>query len=131
MSIKIHRSLRERCFGDLEGCTLEEIPTELEEKFVQAKSLPMKEYMHFKSTEKHESYAELHARLNPFLFEIHQKHPDEHVLLVTHNGVLKTIIMANNLMPGRDWYLDNCAYITVSINASGMKLLHSSGISAR
>jgi broad specificity phosphatase PhoE len=130
LSIKLSENLRERCFGILEGMIREELPPEIEQKVKTMKSLSRHEYVYFKLTECHESFGELYSRVFPFLLTIHQNHPGENILIVTHAGVIRALLLMHQLLPGKEWSIANCSHIVVKISGEEVSLVNHYGIEA-
>lgn len=119
-----HSSLRERNFGSLEGKHRSELDTLLQAHAVQTEL----ETVQFKPCALSESIVELYQRVNPYLFNIVKRHPSQKILIVTHHGVIRSLIWHHKLMPGLNWNMGNCAWLRVAFDQNDLKLLEHQGI---
>ncbi len=90
LAVKSTELLRERNFGEYEGKHVAIFRQELNER---AKNLTAEERHHLKLVADMESDAEVISRLITFLRETAVAYPGEKVLLVTHSGVIRILLL--------------------------------------
>ncbi len=95
LPITIYEELREIAFGSLEGKTLAEVHKEL-----KLESTSSKEKFLQKIVPDMESGKETVDRVLPTLLTIANRHPDEDILIVTHGGVIHSLL---SHLAGFDW----------------------------
>ncbi len=105
--IRIHPGLRERCFGRFEGLT-----------YAQVDDLHPEEALRWKQREPAwappggESQTQVFERVHAALSAIAAAHPGEHIVIVTHGGVLDVfyrLATGQGISAARNWDLGNCA----------------------
>jgi len=114
--------LRERHYGFFQGLTYEEAERQHPEFYRRFKERELD--MAF--PERGESLAEFARRVHEALYEIAQRHPDEHVLVVTHGGVLDIvyrIVSGEPLEAPRKVAIPNAALNWVAHDAGHWELL--------
>jgi broad specificity phosphatase PhoE len=100
LEVRFDRRLRERSFGAWEGLTMEEI----ESRFAEP-------YRRWRTGESHgaedaEPFEAFGARVQEFLEDIVERHPDETVLVIAHGGAIRVI---HALAAGMDYVRDHRA----------------------
>jgi len=85
--------LREGSFGSLEGKTYSEVHEQFASQIEKRKQLTYLEQLHFKIIPDEEAWIEVVERALPLLEEIAEKHLEEDVLIITHGGVIRTLIV--------------------------------------
>jgi uncharacterized phosphatase len=85
--------LHEGSFGILEGQTIDAVRNAYADRIRIFEGLANQEKLKFKITPCAESGFEVVQRVLPRLEEIALRHPDEHVLVVTHGGVIRSLIV--------------------------------------
>lgn len=93
--ILIERDLREGTFGSLEGQSYAE-----HSPWEDLHHLSHKERLHHKWVKDQESAHEVMERVIPCLKKIALEHQDTDVLVVTHGGVMRTLLA---VVEGQDW----------------------------
>lgn len=101
-SVEQYPDLKEGCYGSLEGKTFAEIETEFGFRFDLAthQSLSNTEKLHYKIVPDMESGFEVVQRVLPVLEIIAERHLGEDVLIVTHGGVIRALLVH---LAGHDW----------------------------
>jgi len=92
---KIHLldTLKEGSFGQLEGKSYEEVHIQYASSIEARKKLSARDKLHFKLIPDEESWHEVLERVLPTLEEIAKRHEGEEVLVVTHGGVIRTLLV--------------------------------------
>lgn len=66
----------------------------------------------------------VYQRITGFIHQAHQEHSGKNILVVTHNGVMKSLFMADAAFRGADieyrsFDLGNCAVVVLEVDAQG------------
>lgn len=93
LSIKPLAALNEGSFGSLEGKTSQEMEEEYSLQIQKRSQLSKEEVFHFKLTPDQESWFEVLQRVVPTLETIANTHLGKDVLVVTHGGVIRTLLV--------------------------------------
>jgi len=116
-----HTGLRERCFGEFEGQTW----NELETRFPQETQAWRKRVPDF-APPGGESLLQLQTRVVAAVTELAARHPGEQVLMVAHGGVLDILYRAATrleLQAPRSWELTNTAINRLLWSPEGLSLV--------
>lgn len=137
-SIKLDERLHEKWYGPFEGASegeyagvklKEETEIPLLETFAQKFA--------FQAHPEIESMQDIHARISNFLEYLIQEHQGKNILVATHNGVMKSLFMADAAMRGfdveyRSFDLGNCSVLVMEINTeSEIKVVATNGLKFR
>lgn len=93
LHVGIHNELQELHFGHLEGKTFDEVSTLCAQEIAFASKLPSTERIGYRLVPGQESGHEMLARILPVLQSIAKTHPNKRVLIVTHGGVIRTLLI--------------------------------------
>lgn len=84
--------LKEAGYGHLEGSTFYEIQEKLGDRLAIAENLSHSERLKFRIVEGQESLEEIALRASSCLIQIAKRHLGEEVVVVTHGGVIRSMI---------------------------------------
>lgn len=87
-------NLQEGCYGELEKKTMEDAHNQYISSYAQFLSLPTLEKLHYKTVPSQESGLEVLLRVLPILESIGSKHKEEDILIVTHGGVIRYLLIS-------------------------------------
>ncbi len=123
--IELFTQLKETCYGGLEGKTFAEIEAQYGHRFDLAThhGLSNLEKLHYKFVPDVESGYEVIQRVLPALELIAQKHLDDDVLIVTHGGVIRALLVH---LANHDWSstkIQNGQVVTFLYEESCIKIL--------
>lgn len=85
--------LAETAFGEMEGQTIDLFQSRYADRIARHQTLPKAEKLHFPLVPGAESPYEVLERVMPVLRNLAYKHKDENVLIVTHGGVIKNLLI--------------------------------------
>lgn len=108
LKIELREGLRELGFGRLEGKTGKEIQELCSLELAYATKLPSTERMNYKLVPDQESGTDVLGRVLPCLHDIAGKHIGETVLIVTHGGVIRTLLIHFAQFPWEKTHIPNC-----------------------
>lgn len=102
LQVEQFADLKEGCYGSLEGKTFSEIEAQFGYRMDLAKhhELSNQEKLHYRLVPDAESGFEVTQRVIPVLEQIAQKHLDQDVLIVTHGGVIRALLV---YLADHDW----------------------------
>lgn len=105
--------LRERSFGKYEGTSRDIFRAENKELIKQYEALSKAEQWKFKYADDMESNEEVEKRLLPFLREVAVTYAGATILVVTHGGVVRTLLrhLGSDLADG---IINNTAYLKLA-----------------
>lgn len=125
LTVKIDSQLRERSFGKYEGMPVNEFLS----LYKDFKSLTPEEKFHYKLDENEESFAEGYARFSKTLLEINEQYPGKTVLIVTHGGMIRGLLIKNGYGDfNKVGDMDNCGYVKVLSNGKTFKIIAVAGL---
>lgn len=93
LEIQTHSSLVELSFGPLEGKIVHDVHAEYPDRVSLRQSLKNQEQLAFKIVPGVESGTEAVQRVLPALLDIAQAHIDQDVLIVTHGGIIHSLLV--------------------------------------
>ncbi|MBL8029816.1 MAG: histidine phosphatase family protein [Candidatus Doudnabacteria bacterium] len=93
LAVNTKKLLRERHFGKYDGRPAEEFRRENEHLFEKINSLPEEERRKMRFGENYESEEEVGGRTVQILREIAVTYPGQNVLVVTHGGVMRSLLI--------------------------------------
>lgn len=119
------KRLHERFYGPYEGAT-HEVVVPLRKKEIDEIALlkTFSQKFAYKAHPEMESIESVYMRVSHFLAEITAKHAQKTIFIAAHNGVLKSLVMADAARRGydlefRQFDLANCALIVLEIDPHG------------
>lgn len=121
-------ALRERSAGKLDGIHLAQLK-ELTRPFFESAHARIKDtYFNTPWHPELESSASVFKRVTQFLYSHVSTYHTQTVLVVSHGGVMRTLLDHFSFLPGERWVVDNCGFLKVRIDSQGLHLLDSQGI---
>jgi len=127
-SVEAHRALREVSYGQIEGQLWKEFRLHYKEKISEYEGLSWEERKKFKYTETSESYGEVLDRVIPFLHGLCTQNTLQHMMVVTHGGVIKALIAELTGADDRRVHTKNTGFMTLSFTDGNLVLEDSKGI---
>ncbi|MCX6990894.1 MAG: histidine phosphatase family protein [Chlamydiae bacterium] len=127
-SVEMHPSLREVSFGSIEGMLWEDFRLEYKEKILAYESLSWEERKKFRYTDTSETYGEALARVLPFLQDLCLQSASQHILVITHGGVMKALLAELAGFDDRKVRSQNTGFLTLKFKQGCLVLDHSQGI---
>ena len=125
-NIEITPLLRERCFGPWEGRLTFELQGHLRANFDVA-SMDRDEYLALRWAEGVESYGDVYRRIEAWfrsvLLDCSINQSDGPMLVVSHGGVLRSILCSLNYQSGCRWEVANTAFLRLRMHADGQIVL--------
>lgn len=123
--------LRERNGGKLEGLDTEQVDQAIRSFFLSEQSLIKETYFNSAWHPEFETSQSILLRITSFLFPIIPNYHEQIVLVVTHGGVLRTLLDHLSFMPGQRWVVANCGFIKIRVEQETLWLLESHEVSQR
>lgn len=127
-SVQRHSALREVHYGKIEGLLWKEFRKEYQEKISQYEALSWQERKQFRYTETSESYGEVIDRVVPFLHELCMQNISQHMMIVTHGGVIKALLAELMGADDRKVHSKNTGYVTLAFHAGRLEVDEIQGI---
>lgn len=125
LKVKTSELLRERNWGRYDGKKAQIFREECRELIEKFQSLSQKEQWNFKYFEEIESFAEIHARFLMFLGETAVAYRGRNILIVSHQDMLKSMLMNLGKAPQR---IGNSAMIKILSDGVNIVLEETDGI---
>ncbi|MFI0435649.1 MAG: histidine phosphatase family protein [Parachlamydiaceae bacterium] len=123
LRVKASPALRERSAGTLEGVNKHIFDEKIRPFLTSAKALHHETYL---TTPWHPEIETTHSvlkRVSDFLFPLADLYPNQSLLVVSHGGVLRSILDYLSFTPTMRWMVDNCGFIKIELDRQKMKLL--------
>jgi broad specificity phosphatase PhoE len=137
-SLHLDERLYEKYYGPYEGATEEEYAPikKLEEIENSGSHKSFKEKFNFKAHSEMESLADVYARTIHFINEVAPQHQGQHVLVTTHNAVMKALFLADCAKQGidvdyRSYDLGNCSVIVLEVEHDEINIKSTHGLNFR
>lgn len=121
-------ALREGAFGSIEGMTWEEYHRDFAQQILLRNQISKEERFVFKMDPGAESPAEIAERALPALHQICIKHPGSHIVVVTHGGVMKTLLAHIGGYDDRKILISNAALLYVEGDGKDLTILQHEGV---
>ena len=115
------RALRENELGFLEGMLKEEYLKQFDEKLTYMRALPKEERLKYKWAPDIESIADTGSRAIECLHQIVRKHSNQTVIVVTHGGVIRAVMML--LSHYTDVVVENAGYLHVQGDGHNINII--------
>lgn len=131
-NINMSPLLRERCFGSWEGRFVVELQAYLKENF-HVEKMDRNEYLSLRWADGVESYNDVYQRIETWfrsiLFDSSITEGDDPILIVSHGGVLRSILTQLNYQAGSRWEVSNAAFLRLRMCVDGRTtLIDSEGV---
>lgn len=129
LPVNIHKALRERSWGNHEGQTFDSLRLKYGALFQ-----PLIEDYDYKADDVHpdlhqvESYASAVQRAIDYLMKIQQHYLGKSILVVSHGGILKGVLLSLNLPQFKNFYVNNTAYVHLEVKDRKLFLNNHHGI---
>lgn len=130
MNFSIYReeTLCEASFGAGEGMLKSDFHEKYADSLARYRTLPLEEKWHYQLAEGSETHGETVARALPTLHRIAQSHIGEHVLVVTHGGVIRSILGHILRRDPRSIATPNAAFAHLKGDGQSFKIIKSHNI---
>lgn len=129
LPVMISPALRERSAGALEGAERKKLEEGIRPFLLSEKALNQESYFHSVWHPEVETLHSVFKRVTDFLFPLVINHPGQPLLVVSHGGVLRSLLDHFSFTPKKRWIVDNCGFIKIKIENQHLKLLDSHRIS--
>jgi len=127
-SVEKHPSLREVRFGAVEGMLWEDFRFQYKDKIEAYERLSWDERKKFRYTDTSETYGEVLSRVLPFLQDLCLQSASQHILVITHGGVIKALLAEIAGFDDRKVRSQNTGFLTLNFSEGRLLLDHSHGI---
>lgn len=127
-SVQTCSALREVHYGRIEGRLWQEFREEYKEKIALYETLSWQERKLFRYTDTSESYGEVIERVVPFLNELCIQNNSQHMMIVTHGGVIKALLAELIGADDRKVHSKNTGYVTLVFQADRLEVDEIQGI---
>jgi broad specificity phosphatase PhoE len=117
--------LRERCFGEYEMRSYDDLYKQYKEGYELLKTLSHEERRSYKISDDIENDEELWNRFTKFINETHSIHKGQTLLALSHGGYMKALLLElgygeyEKILTGR---FDNTGYIKLIVDGNEMKI---------
>lgn len=126
--VKSSISLRERSAGNLEGVHKETFEEKIRPFLSSPQALQHENYMKTPWHPELETAHSVFNRVSDFLLPLGAVYTNQSLLVVSHGGVLRSILDHILFSPGERWIVDNCGFIKIQVDRKKMSLIDSHGI---
>ncbi|MGE3921226.1 MAG: histidine phosphatase family protein [Gammaproteobacteria bacterium] len=116
-------ALRERSAGLLEGMNKDKFEEEIRPFLLSEQASHQETYIHTAWHPELETVHSVFTRVRDFLLPFTTYHPGQPILVVSHGGVLRSILDHLCFAPRKRWIVDNCGFIKIQINQQKIHLL--------
>jgi broad specificity phosphatase PhoE len=125
--IEISSLLRERHMGIWEGRLVNELQSYLKQT-VDPDNLTKEEYLSLKWDDTAENYTDVYQRIQTFIRSIvtSSSKTDGPILVLSHGGVMRSILYHLDFQYGRRWNVSNCAFLKLRIQTDGQIVIMAS-----
>lgn len=124
-------ALRERSAGALEGLHKETFEEKIRPFLSSEQALHYESYMQTPWHPELETSHSVFKRVSEFLFPLAGHYPKQQVLIVSHGGVLRSILDHLSFVPKKRWVIDNCGFIKIHVGKHQLKLLDYHRVSSK
>lgn len=124
-------ALRERSAGTLEGENTDKLDEGLRPFFLSEKALVKESYLNTPWHPELETSQSVIQRVLDFLFSIISNFQNQSILVVSHGGVLRSLLDHFSFVPKLRWVVANCGYIKIRIEQQTLQLLDCHGVTSR
>ena len=129
LQVQTSRSLRERGSGQLEGLNKSQYEEHIRPFFLSPRSLTRETYLHSAWHPEIETTHAVYQRVSTFLYALLHRHAGESILVVSHGGVIRTVLDHLHFSPHKRWVVRNCSYIKLMLREEQLDLISSHNIS--
>lgn len=131
LSIIEHKDLRERYMGTLEGTHVGEIDKIMKEVFNPLIHSPKEEYLSYKWHPEVETTTAIYNRVSSFLKQQIPVHLGSSILVVSHGGVIRSLLDHLDFRPGYRWVVGNCGFVELQATQNEFSVVHKEEISLK
>jgi broad specificity phosphatase PhoE len=124
-------ALRERSAGTMEGQSMDKLDQGIRPFFLSDQALSKETYL---KTAWHPELETMHAVLERVMdFLLPHLKPDQSnpILVVSHGGVLRSLLDHLSFRPRQRWIVANCGFIKIKIEQQALHLLDCHGVTCR
>lgn len=123
LPIQLSPALRERGVGALEGMNKDRYE-EMIAPFLHSKqALDHQTYLHTPWHPEVESVHSVFKRVTEFLFPLAAFYQKQSLLIVSHGGVIRSILDHIAFTPKKRWIVRNCGFIKIQVNHQNLSLV--------
>ena len=127
-SVEAHAALREVSYGQIEGQLWRDFLHDYKEKIAKYEKLDWEGRKKFRYTDTSESYEEVINRVIPFLNDLCTQNTFQHMMIVTHGGVIKALLAELIGADDRRVHTENTGYMTLVFTEGRLVLEDLKGI---
>ncbi len=131
LPIRESSALRERSAGKLEGQSTHQLEQSIRPFFLTEQALIKEFYLSTAWHAELETTQSVFQRVVNFLLPYMDHHHGTSILVVSHGGVLRSLLDHLLFMPGQRWAVINCGFIKVRIEQQKLHLLNCHGVTQR
>lgn len=103
--------LHECSYGPCEGMDRMVYEQKFVKEIAERKNLPLEKFLRYRMAEGYETAQEMIDRILPRLKEIKQRHPGEKALIVSHGGIIRTLVIYLLQKPDLNFSIPNGGHI--------------------
>lgn len=124
-------ALRERSAGALEGLHKEIFEERIRPFLCSEQALHHESYMRTPWHPELETSFSVFNRVSNFLFPLATHYPGQPLLVVSHGGVLRSILDQLSFVPKKRWMVDNCGFIKIRLEGCQLQVLEGHRVSSK
>jgi 2,3-bisphosphoglycerate-dependent phosphoglycerate mutase len=129
LSILETPALRERYAGPFEGKQVSELDRWMQQHASIIPSLSREEYFQYQWHPQMETYHSVYQRFRLFLDQQANIYLGSAILVVTHGGVIRSLLDYLEYKPGNKRIISNCGFIQIRANTENFSLEKAHGVS--
>lgn len=121
-------ALRERHAGSFEGKSFKEVDNLMRQFFISYPTPSQEEYLNSVWHPEVETWASVFGRVKNYLLSQAQRYKGQAILVVSHGGVIRSVLDHLNFIPKNKWVISNCGYIKLKISQQLFTLEETAGV---
>jgi broad specificity phosphatase PhoE len=131
LSIFHEYSLRERFMGKLEGSFSHDLDQWMRPAFQSLLHAPKEVYLSHQWHPEVETTSAVFKRMHSFLLTQIPHYLGSTILVVSHGGVIRSVLDHLDFKPGYKWIVGNCGFIQLEASPSELRIVQQSAISSQ
>jgi broad specificity phosphatase PhoE len=125
--VSVEPALREGSYGSAEGLTQSEYHQIFASQLAEAKSLPLNQRARHRTIPGSETMAEVANRALPFLMNLAQTQKGKNLLIVSHGGVIRSLLVTLFEMDDTGFSIENTGYVVLEFKDACFTMKETSG----
>lgn len=125
--LTLSKALRERTAGPFEGRPVQELEAWMKQSLTPGKIFSQEEHLSHRWHPNFETSSETYQRIKNFLSS-NISYDDSNILVVSHGGVMRSILDHLQYVPGYKWSIANCGYVCLQASEDTFSIKNADGV---